>query len=56
MFSRGDTMELKDIIEQLKDSEGNLLYYQTDVNGNINTDIPPVPESELKSAIKIPFV
>ena len=42
--------------EQLKDSNGNLLYYQTDVNGNINTDIPPVSESELKSKIKIPFV
>ena len=42
--------------KQLTDSNGNLLYYQTDVNGNINTDLPPVTESELNSPLKIPFV
>ena len=42
--------------KQLTDSNGNLLYYQTDVNGNINTNLPPVIESELKSPLKIPFI
>ena len=30
-------------------------YYQTDENGNPRFDLPPVPESQVKNGIKIPY-
>lgn len=42
--------------EQLKDSDGNELYYQTDEKGHINRDVPPVPKEQLKNKnMLIPF-
>lgn len=42
--------------EQLKDSDGNLLYYQTDADGNLDRDVPPVPKEQVKNQqMLIPF-
>lgn len=42
--------------EQLKDAEGNDLYYQTDEEGHINRDVPPVPKEQvLNQDMLIPF-
>lgn len=42
--------------EQLKDDAGNDLFYQTDADGNILRDEPPVAEGQLNSKIKIPYI
>lgn len=43
--------------EQIKDQDGNNLFYQTDENGKIDTSLAPVPASQLNNkAMQIPYV
>lgn len=49
-------VKLQGHFEQLTDDNGNLLFYQTDSDGNILRDEAPVTEDQINSQVKIPYI